>query len=104
MPSSDGTITPELIRRMREHAHRRAAEPESYEADRFGSPDVRRDFAPMGREIADALGPSPDEVCAGVGIGGALMGTLDGLAEADMRPDAIASRRFAPSIKRTPSR
>ncbi len=80
--SHGGGITPELIARMRDRAYALAAEPGSFYADQFGSPDVRAGYAPMGVEIADQLDGRIDVICAGVGTGGALMGSVDGLESA----------------------
>jgi cysteine synthase A len=88
--SPDGTITPELVQRMKRRAHALATEPGSFYADQFGSPHVRPGFGPMGHEIAEALDGRIDLFCAGVGTGGGLMGTLDGLASAGACPDAVA--------------
>ena len=88
--SLDGTITPELIQRMKTRAYNLASEPKSFYADQFGSPDVRSGYKPMGTEIAKALDGHVDLVCSAVGTGAALMGTVDGLAEAGVTPDVIA--------------
>ncbi len=87
---SDGTITPELIARMRDRAHSLAQEPGSFYADQFGSPDVRRGYAPMGHEIAAQANGRIDVMCAGVGTGGALMGAVDGLLDHGVDCDVIA--------------
>lgn len=86
---SDGTITPELIQRMKARAYALAAEPGSFYADQFGSSDVRAGYRPMGQEIAVDLG-HVDLLVSAVGTGAALMGTSDGLAEAGQTPDVIA--------------
>ncbi|MCB1350943.1 MAG: cysteine synthase family protein [Paracoccaceae bacterium] len=88
-PSGDGTITPGLIARMKARAQALAAEPGSYYADQFGSPDVRVGYAPMGAEIAADLG-SVDVLVAAVGTGAALTGASDGLADAGLIPQVIA--------------
>jgi cysteine synthase A len=88
-PSDGGAITPELLARMRDRAYALAAEPGSFYADQFGSPDVRAGYAPMGAEIAHQA-DRVDVLCAGVGTGGALMGTMDGLAAAGVASDIIA--------------
>jgi cysteine synthase len=88
--SPDGAITPELIQRMKARAYSLAAEPGSFYADQFGSPDVRRGYVPMGQEIAAALGGRIDMICAGVGTGAALMGTVDGLEAAGVHAEVIA--------------
>ncbi|WP_425043410.1 PLP-dependent cysteine synthase family protein [Primorskyibacter sp. S87] len=87
---SDGTITPELIQRMKSRAYALAAKPGSFYADQFGSPDVRAGYNPMGREIADSLDSEIDLFCSAVGTGAALMGALDGLVAAGCRPDVVA--------------
>jgi cysteine synthase A len=89
-PSDGGSITPDLIARMRERAYAAAEEPGSYYADQFGSPDVQAGYAPMGTEIAEQTGGRVDVLCAGVGTGGALMGTSDGLFAAGVTPDVVA--------------
>jgi cysteine synthase A len=89
-PSEDGTITPELISRMRERALALAERPGFFYADQFGSPAVREGYVPMGREIAEQVEGRLDIVCAGIGTGGALMGTADGLARAGVGCDVIA--------------
>lgn len=89
-PSEQGNITPELIARMRDRAYALGAQPGSFYADQFGSSDVRAGYLPMGTEIALQIDTEIDVLCAGVGTGGALMGTMDGLNEAGMRPDMIA--------------
>ena len=54
--SPEGTITPELIQRMKARAYALAERPGHFYADQFGSPDVRRGYEQMGREIVDDLG------------------------------------------------
>lgn len=88
--SVDGTITHELAERMRLRAHALADQPGHYYADQFGSPDVRKGYQPMGREIAEALDGHIDVLCAGVGTGGAMMGTLDGMRELGVVPKVVA--------------
>ncbi len=88
--SVDGAITHELAERMRRRAHTLAERPGHHYADQFGSPDVRRGYAPMGAEIASALNGKIDVFCAAVGTGAALMGALDGLRESGVAPDVIA--------------
>lgn len=89
-PSEGGGITPELIARMRERAEALAEEPGSFYAGQFDSPDVRAGYVPMGIEIAEQTGGQVDAICAGVGTGGALMGTVDGLERAGVAPDVYA--------------
>jgi cysteine synthase A len=89
-PSEDGAITPELIARMRDRAMALAAEPGSFYADQFGSPDVSAGYEPMGAEIAEQLRGDLDVICAGVGTGGALMGAVVGLDHADVTADVVA--------------
>lgn len=88
--SEDGTITPELIQRMKARAYALAEEPGSYYVDQFGSPDVRAGYEPMGREIASDLKDGFDILVAAVGTGAALMGTADGLFKAGFEPGIIA--------------
>lgn len=88
--STGSAITPELVARVRDRAYRLAEADDSYYADRFGSPDVRVGYGSLGREILRDLGRVPDVVVAGVGTGGALMGTLDGIDRSGARPDAVA--------------
>ena len=89
-PSDNGAITPELISRMRDRAYALAEEPGSFYADQFGSPDVPAGYVPMGAEIAEQTGGRVDVLCAGVGTGGAIMGTIDGLELAGVVPDVVA--------------
>ena len=88
-PSEGGKITPGLIARMRDRATALAAEPNSWYTDQFGNADIRPGYAPMGAEIAAVLGERLTVLCAGVGTGGALMGTIDGLEDADCKPDVV---------------
>ena len=86
----DGAITHELAERMKKRAYALAEQPGHYYADQFGSPDVRRGYAPMGEEIATTLDGKLDVFCAGVGTGAAMMGTLDGLRANGLNPKVIA--------------
>jgi len=88
--SDNGTITPDLIQRMKNRAYELAKEPNTYYADQFGSPDVRDGYKPLGAEIADALSGRLDIFCAAVGTGAALMGTFDGLVESKIQSELIA--------------
>jgi len=88
--SVGGAITLELAERMRERAYALADQPGHYYADQFGSPDVRRGYQPMGREIAASLGSDFDVFCAGVGTGAAMMGSLDGMREMGLAPKVVA--------------
>ncbi|SDY90397.1 cysteine synthase A [Jannaschia faecimaris] len=86
----DGKITHELAERMKQRALALAGQPSHYYADQFGSPDVRRGYVPMGMEISRALDGRLDVLCAAVGTGAALMGTLDGLHGQGVSPKVIA--------------
>lgn len=88
--SDDGLITSELADRMRRRALDLADRDRHHYADQFGSPDVPRGYASIGREVAEALDGELDAVCMAVGTGGALMGTLAGLAETGVHPRAVA--------------
>jgi cysteine synthase A len=88
--SVGGAITHELAERMKARAHALAKEPRHYYADQFGSPDVRKGYRPMGREIVAALEGGIDVFCAAVGTGAAMMGTLDGMGETGVSPKVIA--------------
>ena len=88
--SPDGTITPDLIQRMKARAYALAEEPGSFYADQFGSPDVTSGYQPMGAEIVEQLGRDIDCLCAGVGTGAALMGTLAGIEKAGGATEIIA--------------
>lgn len=88
--SADGSITPDLIQRMKERAYALAKEPRSYYADQFGSPDVRAGYEPMGQEIASDLGGDVDVFVAAVGTGAALMGAADGLLKDGVSPRIVA--------------
>ena len=86
----DGAITHELAERMKARAYRLADQPRHYYADQFGSPDVREGYRPMGREIAKTLDGHIDVLCAAVGTGGAIMGSLDGIQEVGAAPKVVA--------------
>ena len=88
--SVDGKITHELAERMKARAYALADQPGHYYADQFGSPDVRKGYQPMGREIAKALDGDIDVFCAAVGTGGAMMGSLDGMREVGVAPKVVA--------------
>ncbi|MCZ7564258.1 MAG: cysteine synthase family protein [Burkholderiales bacterium] len=88
--SGNGAITPDLIARMRDRARVLAAEPGSFYADQFGSPDVRRGYEPMGLEVAGDLAGEVHALIAAVGTGAALMGTADGLRRAGVEAQVIA--------------
>lgn len=88
--SEDGTITPELIQRMKSRAYQLGEQPGSFYADQFGSPDVRAGYRPMGSEIAENLSGEIDVLVAAVGTGAALMGTYDGLLKEGKRPKLVA--------------
>lgn len=88
--SEDGTITPELIARMKARAYALADSPGTHYCDQFGSPDVRRGYIPMGEEIASDLDGDLDALAAAVGTGAGLMGTADGLAAAGIEPMIVA--------------
>ncbi|WES65503.1 cysteine synthase family protein [Microbacter sp. GSS18] len=88
--SDDGLISTALAERMRRRAHEVAAQPGHHYADQFGSSDVPRGYRPLGTEIADALDGAVDVLCAAVGTGGAIMGTLGGLRDAGIDPTVVA--------------
>ncbi|MCH2321845.1 MAG: cysteine synthase family protein [SAR202 cluster bacterium] len=88
--SENGSITPDLIKRMRDKAYKLARTPGTYYVDQFASPDVRAGFKPLGIEIAKEIDGPIDVFCAAVGTGGALMGTYDGLIDSNLHPDLIA--------------
>jgi cysteine synthase A len=89
-PSNGGGITHELAERMKARAHALAEQPGHYYADQFDSPDVRRGYRPMGREMVAALDGDIDVFCAAVGAGGAMMGTVDGMREMEISPRLVA--------------
>jgi cysteine synthase A len=62
----------------------------AFYADQFGSKDVVLDYQPMGLEIANQILGEVTVLCAAVGTGGALMGTLDGLNNAKEFPKVVA--------------
>ena len=88
--SEGGSITPELIGRMKARAYGLVKEPGSFYADQFGSPEVRRGYEPMGREIVEDLGGNIDVLVAAVGTGAALMGATDGMISAGANPAVVA--------------
>ncbi|MDP6063435.1 MAG: pyridoxal-phosphate dependent enzyme, partial [SAR202 cluster bacterium] len=77
--SEAGSITPGLIKRMRDKAYELAKTPGTHYVDQFGSPDVRTGYKSLEREVAKEIDGDIDVFCASVGTGGALMGTYDGL-------------------------
>ncbi len=89
-PSEDGTITADLMGRMRDRAHALAEKPGAWYADQFGNEDIRPGYVPMGAEIVESLDGRLDVLCAGVGTGGALMGATDGIDATGCRPDVVA--------------
>ena len=91
--SDKGTITPELIARMKDRAHELASEKDCFYTDQFGSPDVLAGYEPMGAEIADQTDGAIDAICAGVGTGGALMGAAIGLENKGVQLDVVALER-----------
>ena len=88
--SKDGNITPDLIKRMKEKAFKIAGESGCFYADQFRSPNVRTGYRPMGWEIASSLNSQLDVVCASVGTGASLMGTVDILEESGIKPEVVA--------------
>ena len=88
--SENGSITPDLIKRMRDKAYKLARTPGTYYVDQLASPDVRAGFKPLGIEIAQEIDGTIDVFCAAVGTGGALMGTYDGLIDSNLHQDLIA--------------
>ena len=79
---------------MKELAHEKVDKINGFYADQFGSKDVVLGYQPMGLEIAQQIEGKVDLLCASVGTGGALMGTLEGLHKKDEFPNVIA---FEPS-------
>ena len=63
---------------------------DGFYADQFGSKDVTLGYKPMGIEIADQIDGEVDLLCASVGTGGALMGTIYGLNETGLSPKTVA--------------
>ena len=94
VPSYGKGISPELIKKMKELAHEKVDKINGFYADQFGSKDVVLGYQPMGFEIAQQIEGKVDLLCASVGTGGALMGTLEGLNKKDEFPNVIA---FEPS-------
>lgn len=88
--SADGTITPDLIQRMRARAYTLSEEPGAFYADQFGSPDVRAGYEKMGQEISVDLDGEVDVLVSAVGTGAALMGTTDGLLKYGVSPKVVA--------------
>ena len=90
VPSHGKGITPELIQEMKLLCAEKVNELNGFYADQFGSKDVTLGYKPMGIEIADQIGGEVDLLCASVGTGGALMGTLYGLNESGLSPKTVA--------------
>ena len=83
-------ITPELIQEMKTICADKVQELDGFYADQFGSKDVVRGYEPMGIEIAGQIDQKVDLLCASVGTGGALMGTLSGLNASGLFPKTVA--------------
>jgi len=88
--SINGQVTPELIKRMKDHAYKLSENPKSFYVDQFGSPYVRIGYRTLGNEIVEQLNGELDVFCASVGSGGVLMGTFDGMIELQSNIDLIA--------------
>ena len=83
-------FTPELIQEMKTICADKVQELDGFYADQFGSKDVVRGYEPMGIEIAGQIDQKVDLLCASVGTGGALMGTLKGLNASGLFPKTVA--------------
>ena len=83
-------ITPELIQEMKTICADKVQALDGFYADQFGSKDVVRGYEPMGIEIAGQIDQKVDLLCASVGTGGALMGTLSGLNASGLFPKTVA--------------
>ena len=90
VPAHGKGISPELIEKMKVLALEKVDEMNGFYVDQFGSMDVVRGYQPMGFEIARQIDGNIDMLCASVGTGGALMGTLKGLHEKNCYPDVTA--------------
>ena len=83
-------ITPELIQEMKAICADKVQALDGFYADQFGSKDVVLGYEPMGIEIAGQIDQKVDLLCASVGTGGALMGTLSGLNASGLFPRTVA--------------
>ncbi len=92
--SENGTITPDLIQKMKSKAYELADNEDTFYANQFGSPDVIKGYESLGKEIINQIEGNIDVLCASVGTGGALMGTYFGLVNSGFNPKLIAIEPF----------
>ena len=90
VPSLGKGISPALIEKMKRLAYDKVGKLNGFYADQFGSKDVVLGYQPMGIEIFNQIQGNIDVLCASVGTGGALMGTLDGLNLKGNFPHVVA--------------
>ena len=88
--SEDGNITADLFERMKNKAEELVAQPGTFYVNQFGSPDIKKGYMTLGREIVSQLDGNVDVLCSAVGTGGALMGSYAGIEESGINPDLIA--------------
>jgi cysteine synthase A len=74
IPSEDGRITAELVRRLREEAERQAQAPGVFYTDQFHNEDAVGGYMGIGRELLEQVGSGVSAFCGGVGTAGMLVG------------------------------
>ena len=88
--SENGTITSDLFQKLKNKAEELIKEPGTFYVNQFGSPDIKKGYMPLGKEIVSQLDGKIDVLCSAVGTGGALMGSYAGMVESGVDPDLIA--------------
>jgi cysteine synthase A len=77
IPSVNRKVTPELIQAGLRRVAELAAEPDTFWTDQFNNPDNRAGYAPMAREVLQALDGRLDAFVMGVGTGGCFSGNAE---------------------------
>ena len=88
--SENGTITSDLFQKLKNKAEELIKEPGTFYVNQFGSPDIKKGYMPLGKEVVNQLDGKIDVLCSAVGTGGALMGSYSGMVESGVDPDLIA--------------
>ena len=88
--SENGAITSDLFQKLKNKAEELIKEPGTFYVNQFGSPDIKKGYMPLGKEIVSQLDGKIDVLCSAVGTGGALMGSDAGRVESGVDPDLIA--------------
>ena len=88
--SENVAITSDLFQKLKNKAEELIKEPGTFYVNQFGSPDIKKGYMPLGKEIVSQLDGKIDVLCSAVGTGGALMGSYAGMVESGVDPDLIA--------------